>query len=108
MPKMPTKSYRDDHMKRLLDPEYASLYLAVSFSEALEDGYVDGFLLALKSVVEAASHRQSESSETDILRQRLYQSLSTSKDLTTDAISEELKVVGLTCELQAVPASVAS
>lgn len=52
---MPTKSYLDDHLKRLLDPEYASLYLAASFSEALEDGYIDGFLLALKNVVEATA-----------------------------------------------------
>jgi DNA-binding phage protein len=105
---MPTKSYLDDHLERLLDPEYASLYLAASFSEALEDGYVDGFLLALKNVVKAASDRQEEPSETDILRQRLYQSLSKSENLTTDAITAALKAIGLTCELQPVPAPVAN
>jgi DNA-binding phage protein len=46
---MKLKSYKDDLLKELRDPEYASEYLA----KALETGDQATFLLALRDVAEA-------------------------------------------------------
>lgn len=105
---MPSYNYRDSQLKRLRDPEYASLYIEASFSEALKDGYVGGFLIALGNVVEAASHRQNKVAEVDVLRKRLYQNLSNYESPNTEIIIAELEAVGLTAEIKPVSAQVPS
>lgn len=50
---MPAKNYREDLLVRLSDANYASQYLKAALDEALQDGNMDAFLLALKNLVEA-------------------------------------------------------
>lgn len=104
---MPTDSYRDDLIKRLIeDPEYASLYLKTVLSEALEDGYMDAFPLALKDVIEATENRQDVLSEVDVSRKRLYELLSEQKSLTPEATVSALEAVGLDLNLKPLEAQI--
>lgn len=106
---MPSVSYQDGLIKKLSnDPEYASLYLETSFEETLKDGYVDGFLLGLEDVVEAAQNRKGTASETNILRQRLYHLLVEKEAHTLETIISPLKEVGLTYEMKPVNTRVPS
>lgn len=106
---MPSYSYREAQMERLImDAEYASLYLEVSFDEALKDGFVGGFLIALETVVEAASRRQSEPSATVVLREKLYHKLNNQANLTIESVISALEEVGLTHKLEPVSAQVHS
>ncbi len=104
---MPSDNYQDDLVKRLAkDPAYASLYLETSFEEALKDGFVDVFPLALEDVIAAAEMRQGNASETDILRQRLYQIISKQENLTVEDVVAALKEVGLNYEMKPAMAKV--
>ncbi|MGB3293262.1 MAG: hypothetical protein WBB01_09770, partial [Phormidesmis sp.] len=98
---MPTDSYHDDLIDRLgEDPEYASLYLQTVLSEALEDGYMDAFPLALRDVLEATKNRQNTLSEIDILRQHLYKLLSKANSLTPEVTIAALEAVGFSLEMK--------
>ena len=98
---MPSYSYREAKIERLvLDPEYASMCLEYSFSEALKDAFVGGFLVSLEDVVEAARRRQGEFLEEDVLRQRLYNKLNTQENPTIEGVITALKEVGLTHEMK--------
>lgn len=105
---MPSYNYRESKIERLIeeDPEYTSMYLEYSFSEAIKDGFVGGFLVALEDVVKAASRRQGEASEEDILRQRLYHKLNSQESHTVETITSALEEVGLTHEIKSAKAQV--
>jgi len=106
---MPSYSYREAQIERLVsDAEYASLHLEVSFDEALKDGFIGGFLIALENVVEAASRRQSEPSTMDALQERLYHKLDKQANPTIESVISALKEVGLNHKLEPVSAQVHS
>ena len=106
---MPSYSYREAQMERLImDADYASLYLEMSFNEALKDGFVGGFLIALENVVEAASRRQSEPSATVTLQKRLYYKLDNQANPTIESVISALEEVGLTHKLEPVSAQIHS
>ena len=73
---MPVKSYRDDQLARLSEPEYSSLYLKAALDETIQDGDMEAFLLALKNVVDATGAVTQVASDADISRQHLHRLLS--------------------------------
>jgi probable addiction module antidote protein len=101
---MPTKSYREDLLKRLANPEYAALYLKASLDETLEDGNMEAFLLALKDVIDAKGEPvQGIASDADISRQHLYRLLNGTGNPTLETLSAVLQAVGIAIDFK--PAS---
>lgn len=99
---MPSVNYRDGLIKRLeKDPEYASLLLEISLQDALENGYMDAFPLALKDVIEATNNRSETLSQVDLLRKALYERLiREEKPLSKEKTLSALKNVGLNIEMK--------
>jgi probable addiction module antidote protein len=69
-----SRSYKEDLLKVLQDPEEAALYL----ESALEDGNEAVFLLALRDVVEATVGMSELAEKTERNRESLYKTLSAS------------------------------
>jgi probable addiction module antidote protein len=67
-----SRSYKEDLLKSLKDPEEAKEYL----NAALEDENLEVFLLALRDVVEANSTMSELARETNRNRESLYKTLS--------------------------------
>ncbi len=67
-----SRSYREDLLKSLIDPEEAREYL----NAALEDENPEVFLLALKDLVDANSSMSKLAQETNRNRESLYKTLS--------------------------------
>ena len=88
---MKLKSYKDDLLKELRDPEYASDYLA----QALESGDQATFLLALRDVVEAVGGATVVARQAKIQRESLYKALSTRGNPRLDTLQGILKSLGL-------------
>jgi probable addiction module antidote protein len=103
---MPTKSYREDLLKRLTNPEYAALYLKASLDETLEDGNMEAFLLALKDVVDARGAVQAIASDAEISRQHLYRLLNGTGDPTLETLSAVLQAVGIAIDFKPASAKV--
>src|SRR2546422_1235680 len=89
--KMKTKSYKDDLLKELKDPEYASAYLA----QALESGDQAVFLLALRDVVEAGGGASVVARQANIQRESLYKVLSSRGNPRLTTLQGILKSLGL-------------
>lgn len=88
---MPTKDYDDFMFEQLQDAELAAEYL----SSALEDGSVEGFLLALRNVAEAHGGIGTLSSITDLNRQSMYKMLSENGNPTMSTLLAVLSALGL-------------
>jgi probable addiction module antidote protein len=88
---MKLKSYKDDLLKELRDPEYASEYLA----QALESGDQATFLLALRDVVEAVGGATVVARQAKIQRESLYKALSNRGNPRLDTLQGILKSLGL-------------
>ena len=97
---MPVKSYRDDLLARLSDPEYSALYLKAALDETLEDGNMGAFLLALKNLVDAKGPVQEVASHADISRQHLHRLLSGNGNPTLETLASVLHAVGLTIDFK--------
>ncbi|MEM9907022.1 MAG: transcriptional regulator [Cyanobacteria bacterium P01_D01_bin.44] len=97
---MPVKSYRDDQLKRLSDPEYSAQYLKVSLDETLKDGHMEAFLLALKNVVDATGAVQKVASDAGISRQHLHRLLGGNGNPTLETTISILNAVGLTIDIK--------
>ena len=67
-----SRSYREDLLKSLIDPEEAREYL----NAALEDENPEVFLLALEDIVDANSSMSKLAQETNRNRESLYKTLS--------------------------------
>lgn len=67
-----SRSYKEDLLKVLQDPEEAAIYL----ESALEDGNEAVFLLALRDVVEATVGMSELAEKTERNRESLYKTLS--------------------------------
>ena len=88
---MRLKSYRDDLLKRLSDPEYAAAYLAEVLAQ--RDGAA--FLIALKDVVDASGGMGELADHVGIKRPSLYKILSKKGNPTLATLQELLKPLGL-------------
>jgi probable addiction module antidote protein len=97
---MPVKSYRDDLLTRLANPEYAAQYLKVALDETLEDGNQEAFLLALKNVVEAKGAVQQVANDARVSRQHLHRLFSGQGNPTLETLASLLKAVGLTIDFK--------
>ena len=97
---MPAKNYREDLLVRLSDAHYASQYLKAALDEALQDGNMEAFLLALKNLVDATGPVQEVASEADVSRQHLYRLLSGKGNPTLETLASVLQVVGLTIDFK--------
>src|SRR5205085_12385579 len=88
---MRLKSYRDDLLERLRDPDYAAEYLA----QVLGENDKDAFLIALKDVVEASGGLGDLARRVGIKRPSLYKILSRNGNPTLTTLQEILKPLGL-------------
>lgn len=94
---MPTKSYDRLLIEELRDPELAAEYL----SEAVRDGSMEEFLIALRNVAEAHGGLGTLSGETELNRQNLYRMLSENGNPTLANLLAVLDALGI--ELQFRP-----
>lgn len=88
---MKLKSYKDDLLKELRDPAYASEYLA----QALESADQAVFLLALRDVVEAGGGAAVVARQAKIQRESLYKVLSNRGNPRLTTLQGILKSLGL-------------
>jgi probable addiction module antidote protein len=75
----------------LTDPEYATFYL----NDALHDGSVEEFLLALRNVIRANQGMSQIASDTELGRESLYKALSESGNPQFITIHKVLCALGL-------------
>jgi len=90
-PNMRLRSYREDLLKRLRDPQYAAEYLA----QLLAEKDSAAFLIALKDVVEAGGGVSALAGRVGIKRPSLYKILSKEGNPTLATLQEMLKPLGL-------------
>jgi probable addiction module antidote protein len=88
---MKLRSYKNDLLKELKDPEYAAEYLV----QALESGDQATFLLALRDVVEAGGGVSVVARQAHIQRESLYKTLSNRGNPRLTTLQGILKSVGL-------------
>jgi probable addiction module antidote protein len=88
---MKLKSYKNDLLKELKNPEYAAAYLA----QALESEDQATFLLALRDVVEAGGGVSVVARQAHIQRESLYKTLSNRGNPRLTTLQGILKSVGL-------------
>ena len=88
---MKLKNMHDSLDLELTDPEYAALYL----NDALNDGSVEEFLLALRNVVRANQGMSKVASDTELRRESLYKALSESGNPQFTTINKVLSSLGL-------------
>ena len=91
-----SKSYQQDLLKELKDPQAAAAYL----SAALEDGSMEVFLLALRDVAEARGITKI-SRQTKLNRENLYRMLSEKGNPQLSSLSSLLKSCGLRLSVEA-------
>ena len=91
-----SKSYHQDLLKELKDPQAAAAYL----SAALEDGSMEVFLLALRDVAEARGISKI-SRQTKLNRENLYRMLSEKGNPQLSSLSSLLKSCGLRLSVEA-------
>ncbi len=88
----PSKSYKNQLIESLKNPEEAALYL----EESLADGDMNAFKIALRNVAEARLGGITELSKaTDLNRETLYRTLSENGNPQLDTLSKVLRAFGL-------------
>ena len=97
---MPVKSYRNDQLSRLSEPEYSSLYLKAALDATIQDGDMEAFLLALKNVVDATGAVTQVASDADISRQHLHRLLSGEGNPTLQTTLSVLNAVGISIDFR--------
>jgi probable addiction module antidote protein len=93
---MKLKDMHESLNRELSDPEYAALYL----NDALNDGSVEEFLLALRNVVRANRGMGKIASDTDLGRESLYKALSESGNPQFMTIQKVLTALGLQLSIE--------
>lgn len=88
---MKLKSYREDLLKELQDPEFAAEYL----NQALAQDDTKTFLIALKDVADASGGLGELSGKVPLARQSLYKVLSSSGNPTLSTLQQILRQFGL-------------
>jgi len=88
---MKLRSYKDDLLAQVKDPEFAASYLA----QVLESSDNAAFLIALRDVVEASGGVSAVAQQARIQRQSLYKALSKKGNPTLATLQNILKPLGL-------------
>ncbi|MEM8721605.1 MAG: addiction module antidote protein [Cyanobacteria bacterium P01_G01_bin.39] len=88
---MKLKNMHESLDHELTDPEYAALYL----NDALNDGSVEEFLLALRNVVQANQGMSKLAANADLGRESLYKALSESGNPQFMTINKVFAALGL-------------
>jgi probable addiction module antidote protein len=88
---MTLKDFNKTFEQELQDSEYAALYLKL----ALQDNGIEGFLLALRNVIQATRGMTEVAAETALGRESLYKALSESGNPQFTTIQKVLSVLGL-------------
>ena len=88
---METKDYNEFLSETLNDPEVAAEYLSAS----IEEGSIDEFLLALKSVADSHGGIGNIAEISDLNRQNLYKMLSEEGNPTIKSLLAILKAIGI-------------
>jgi probable addiction module antidote protein len=85
------KDFNETLEAELKDPEFAALYLKA----ALQDNGMEGFLLALRNVIQATRGMAQVSADTDLGRESLYKTLSESGNPQFATVQKLLSALGL-------------
>ena len=96
------KQYRklDEYLKTTLaDPERARGYLQLALEEFQEDGDMEAFLTALRSVAQAQGGIAQLTDQTGINRQHLYKALSNKGNPKLDTLTRILQGLGFRLRL---------
>lgn len=93
----PSKSYREDLIRSLRDPNEASRYL----NAAMEDGSEGVFLLALRDVAEAQGGMSEVSRRASLNRENLYRMLSKNGNPEFLGLARLLGAMGLRLAVEA-------
>jgi probable addiction module antidote protein len=88
---MTLKDFNKTFEHELQDPEYAALYLKL----ALQDNGMEGFLLALRNVIQATRGMTDIASETELGRESLYKALSEAGNPQFATVQKVLAALGL-------------
>ena len=92
---MPTRSHREQKLKRLQNPGRAESYLKVSFDEALKDENYSAFFLALRDVIEARALNKTDiAQKANLTRQHFHFLLSGEGNPTFSSVIAIIKVLG--------------
>jgi probable addiction module antidote protein len=88
---MMLKDFNKTFESELNDPEFAALYLKT----ALQDNGVEGFLLALRNVIQSTRGIAQVSSDVDLGKDNLYKALSESSNPQFATVQKLLSTLGL-------------
>jgi probable addiction module antidote protein len=94
-----SRSYQDDLLQVLKDPEEAAAYL----SAALEDGNEQVFLLAVRNVVDATTGMTELANKTHLNRESLYKTLSEKGNPQLSSIRDILGGLGYRLTVEVFP-----
>jgi probable addiction module antidote protein len=94
-----SRSYQDDLLQALRDPEEAAAYL----SAALEDGNEQVFLLAVRNVVDATTGMAELANKTHLNRESLYKTLSEKGNPQLSGIRAILEGLGYRLTVEVLP-----
>ncbi len=94
------RTYRDFIKETMHDPEEATEYLRVSLDEYEQDGNLEAFLLALRSVGEAEGGMTEFARKTALNRQSLYKTLSKQGNPRLQTLHTILHALGLKLSIE--------
>lgn len=99
------RTYRELIQDTMRDPQEATEYLRVSLDEYEQDGNLEAFLLALRSVVEARGGMTEFARETSLNRQSLYKTLSKQGNPRLQTLHSILHALGLKLSIEPMTTS---
>lgn len=94
------RTYRDLITITMQDSQEATEYLRVSLDEYEQDGNLEAFLLALRSVVEAQGGMTEFARKTSLNRQSLYKTLSKHGNPRLQTLHTILRALGLKLSIE--------
>jgi len=89
------RSYKENLIKKLKDPEYASAYLSACLEESFEAKDMGIFQLAVRDVVEAHGGMTEISSKMQVNRESFYRSLSQKGKARFSTLANAIRACGL-------------
>lgn len=99
------RTYREFIQDTMRDPQEATEYLRVSSDAYEQDGNLEAFLLALRSVVEAQGGMTEFARKTSLNRQSLYKTLSQQGNLRLHTLHTILHGLGLKLSIESMTSS---
>lgn len=94
------RSYKEVIKEHVSDPVEAYEYLKASMELYEEDGDLDAFLVAIKTVAEANGGISKLAKQTNLNRQHLYRSLSQNGNPTIRTLESVLHALGLKLSIE--------